>query len=214
MIAISIYPLGDLLLSPLEQRFIRPENLPNKIDGIIILGGSINQKESAAWGTLESNSSSERITKGAALAKMHPKTQIVFTGGSGLVMGTDLTEAEIAEQMLVELGLDKSRIVLEDKSRNTYQNATLTKKELNDNINGNWILITSAFHMPRSVGVFRKVGWNTIPFPVDFKSLPAEHRHFRFGFEKNMKNLELAIHEWIGLAAYYYTDKSSELFPQ
>ncbi len=171
------------------------------------------QEESAAWGTLETNGSNERLIKGAALAQAYPNAKIVFTGGSGLIIKTDLAEAEIAELLLLELGISRDRIILEDKSRNTYQNATLSKKLLNNNINGNWILVTSAYHMPRSVGVFRNIGWNTIPFPVDYKSLPSGHRRFRFDFEKNMKSLVYAIHEWIGLTAYYYSGKSADLFP-
>lgn len=213
MITMSIYPVGDLVLSPLEKRFPRPQQLPEKVDGIIILGGSIKLKESAAWETMETNGSAERILKGAALAKAYPEAKLVFTGGSGLMMDAGKTEAAIAELMLLEQGIESNRIILEDKSRNTYQNATLTKEILSENISGNWILVTSAFHMPRSVGVFRGVGWKTIPFPVDYKSLPSEHRTFRFDYEKNMRSLAWAMHEWIGLAAYYYTGKSAELFP-
>lgn len=214
MLVFSIYPIGDFALTPLEKRFSRPEQLPTNIDGIIILGGSIKQQQSAAWGTLEANSSNERITKGAALARAYPNAKVIFTGGSGLVRKTSLNESEIAELMLLEQGVKRQRIILEDKSRNTYQNAVLSKQVLNNNIDGNWILVTSAFHMPRSVAVFRSIGWDTIPFPVDYKSLPPQNRSLNFNYKENMGNFAYALHEWLGLIAYYYTGKSAELFPQ
>lgn len=214
MLVITIYPVGDILMSPLEQRFSRPQPLPEKIDGIIILGGSVKQELSAVWNTLESNSGSERITKAVALANQYPEAKVVFTGGSGLMQGTPTSEAEIAEKMLLDLGVKRERLLLEDGSKNTYQNATLSKKLLDDNIDGNWLLVTSAFHMPRSVGVFHSVGWKVIPYPVDYRSLPAGHRRFRFDYEENMVNLKYALHEWIGLAAYFYTEKTRVFFPE
>lgn len=213
-ISLMVFPIGDLILTPLEGRFSRPSALPENVDGIIILGGSINQEASAAWNTLESNDASERITGAITLTKRYPNSKIIFSGGSGLIQKTKLTEAEIAEQMLIALGVEKERIILEDKSRNTYQNAALTKKLINNRITGNWILVTSAYHMPRSIGAFRNVGWKTIPYPVDYKSLPAGHRRFRLNLQKNLANFKCAVHEWIGLAVYYYTGKSSDLFPR
>lgn len=223
IVTISIYPIGDHLLYPLESRFIKPDSLPENVKGIIVLGGSVELSTSNYWNSCQQNGNSERTIESFVLAQKLKDIPLIFTGGNGGFTKYKKSESDFAESLYIDLGLAKERIIVERKSRNTYENALFTKELLQSNnlqanslenkVDGKWILVTSASHMPRSVATFRKVGWDVIPYPVDFKSSPPGDRHINFHTEKNLKNLKYAIHEWIGMIAYYYSDKASEIYP-
>lgn len=218
LITLHIYPLGDHILFPLENRFHKPDKLPEKIDGIIILGGSIETTVSSQRGSPELNNAAERVTTGFSLAQQYPEAKVIFTGGLGRLANRDkgiISESSAAQMIFTQMGLkNPGRLLLEHESRNTHENALFSKKLINDDVGGNWLLVTTASHMPRSVGIFRKVGWNVIPYPVDFRATLPGQRMFNFNIMNNLDNTQYAVHEWIGLLAYYYTDKTTTLFPK
>lgn len=209
LVILALFPIGTLLLRPLENRFPEPQ-LFEHIDGIIVLGGGQNMKVTQARGHITFNGSGERMIEAVALSRRFPGARIVFTGGNG---SSGLTEADVARMTFEELGLGPDRVVFEDQAANTYDNAIVTFDALNPEPGEIWLLVTSAWHMPRSVGVFRKAGWDVIPYPVDFRTAPEGTGLFGVGLDGNLRDFTLALHEYLGLAAYRLMDRTDVLFP-
>ncbi len=156
----------------------------------------------------------ERLIEFTNLAARYPEAVTVFTGGTGRVFSQDLKEADFVEPILQKLGMDTRETIFENQSRNTYENAMLSKPIVNPPPDSNWILVTSAAHMPRSVGVFRKVNWpGLIPYPVDFNTQPAHALTPPFSLTRGLKGLANAATEYVGLLSYYATGKTDDLFP-
>ena len=210
LLIISFFPVGNYLLRPLESQFM-PATLPDSIAGIIVLGGGEDAELSAIHGSPQFNSAAERLMVVPQLLQMYPETKVIFTGGSGSLLRPEYRGGDVASQWLEQQKL-RERLVVERDSRNTFQNAIYTK-ELIEQYGENqdkWLLVTSAFHMPRSMGVFRNVGINVMAYPVDFRT--GEDR-VRPDLTWNMHDFKTATREWIGLLAYYLTDKTTELLP-
>ncbi|PHS67839.1 MAG: hypothetical protein COB23_09975 [Methylophaga sp.] len=207
------YPIGDYVMHPLETRFSKPTELPNKIDGIIVLGGGEYQKLSISWNTAEIGNGGDRFIGAAVLAKYYPNVPVIFSGGSGLLrFKTSAMSGNIARTLLTAVGIDDDRLIIESQSRNTYENFTLLKPRLPKE-NGHYLLVTSAFHMPRSVGIARQQNINVIPYPVDYYSNKPSFRQWDFNLFDHLQVLEPAWREWIGLTVYFWMGKTSEWFP-
>ncbi|MBO6950160.1 MAG: YdcF family protein [Rhodospirillales bacterium] len=213
-IVTTFVPVGPYLLKVLEDRFPAPESLPGKIDGIVVLGGVIDPVMTEQRGRLVISGAIERITMSATLAHMNPDAKLVYTGGSGSLTRQDVKEADYVADLYEVLGIPRERLTLERESRNTWENAKFTMEMISPKTDENWILVTSAFHMPRAVGAFRRVGWEMIPYPVDYKvqqrlSIPSP-----LDFGSGLSGMSHAGHEWIGLIAYWLTGKNSAAFPK
>jgi uncharacterized SAM-binding protein YcdF (DUF218 family) len=207
-------PLGNLLLYPLEQRFPPWDAVRGAPDGIIVLGASMEARISAARGTPVVRNAPDRIIAAAALAKRYPNARIVFSGGSGSLISDDAREADFAGAVFESLGIAKSRLIMERRSRNTQENAEFSKALVAPKDGERWLLVTSAFHMPRSVGLFRKAGFAVEPYPVDWW---VGGRRDLWAFSnvavEGLERTDIAVREWIGLAAYWATDKIETLLP-
>jgi uncharacterized SAM-binding protein YcdF (DUF218 family) len=204
LIVAAMTPLGMILVSPLEDRFPPPPpGLPPPY-GVIVLGGAINGPTSEARGQAVGDED-QRVVQAAFLAKRYPEAKIVFTGGTGALS----TEATEVKKLLVELGVDPGRIVLEGRSRNTVENASLTAAIVHPEPSQPWLIVTSAFHMPRAMGVFGKVRFNAIAYPVAYRT-PWQ---WDFDPARNLRIFELATREWIGLLAYWATGLIDHPFP-
>ncbi|UQB43061.1 YdcF family protein [Thiomicrospira microaerophila] len=207
------YPVGDWLIQPLESRFEQPAELPQNIDGIIVLGGGEDLKRSLSWNVAELGLGGDRFIAAKKLADLYPDSPIIFTGGSGSIqLQNQGSEGEVAAQVFNDMGLNPSRLVLENASRNTYENFKNIKPLLE--ANGQYILVTSAFHMPRSMGIAHKQGIQVTPYPVDYRSNSKELRQIDFDFFDHLKALEPGWKEWIGLTVYYWTGKTSDWWPE
>jgi uncharacterized SAM-binding protein YcdF (DUF218 family) len=102
---------------------------------------------------------------------------------------------------------------MERLSRNTEENATLSKALAGPKPGERWLLVTSAYHMPRSVGLFRRAGFAVEPYPVDWRT-SRENLLTPFNLAgEGLERTDLAIREWMGLAAYRISGKTSELLP-
>jgi uncharacterized SAM-binding protein YcdF (DUF218 family) len=211
---LSFFSLGDLLLYPLESRFQHNPELPEKVDGIIVLGGSVIPSLSQEWQQLETNSFNERIFSFIELAHRYPQAKLVFTGGSASLDRNRPTEADIIGDYLLKVGIQQERLILENQARNTVENVTRTQQLLQPAVDENWVVITTAFHMPRSIGIFCQQGWSVIPYPVDHHTLPSERYKIKFNLADHANNLQIAVHEWLGLAAYYATAKIGSILPR
>lgn len=212
---IAFSPVSLLVALPLEERFQPPDPAPEKVDGIIVLGGSVNTIISSHRNRLTLTDSAERIADAAALARRYPDAVIVYTGGAASIFASKVTEAEVAARYLESFGIAPERTIIEDRALNTWQNAVLSKELVKPAAGQTWLLVTSAFHMPRSVGVFRKAGWpGIVAWPVDYRvgGLP-DARRVRTNAPLGMQLMDLVVKEWIGLAVYYATGRTGTLFP-
>ncbi len=209
-------PLGNILLLPLEQRFSQPHDkvLPKAPYGIIVLGGSVDTIISKGRGTVSLNGSAERVAETVKLARRFPASRILFSGGSGEIIYQSMSESDIMERWFAQMGISPDRLSFERKSRNTWQNAIFTKKHLGRQSRNQWLLITSAYHMPRAVGCFRKAGVNVIPWPVDYRTRGWQDvvRFFDVA-NKGWKQVDIAVREWIGLIVYRLSGRTTAFFP-
>jgi uncharacterized SAM-binding protein YcdF (DUF218 family) len=214
LIAIAFGPLGYFLAAPLEARFPEaPDDMPPP-DGIVVLGGSVDPAQSAEKGHVSLNEAAERLTAPIELIRRYPHARLVFTGGSGSLTDSRFTEAQAVRQFWRATGLDQGEVVYEDRSRNTFENAVFTRDLVKPRKGERWLLVTSAMHMPRSVGIFRKAGFPVIPYPVDYRT-GGEGSGARFSLftQGGIGVTDAAAHEWVGLVAYYLTGKTGALFP-
>ena len=207
--AAAIEPLAALPLVPLENRFPVLHSLPGKVDGIILLGGAVDPERTAEYGQVALNQSAARVTETLRLAQRYPTARILLSGGFGGLLHEPTTEAAATAQLLTELGVAANRLVIEDKSRTTHENAVFSKRIVDPKPGEVWILVTSADHMPRAVGCFRQVGWPVVPDPVDFEAVRRLHISLAHGLD----SIDLAAHEWLGLVFYRIAGWTDALFP-
>ncbi len=212
LLTVVLLPVGDALLIPLEQRFPAPE-LPPRLDGIILLGGAQRPLLTRDYHQPAMSGAAETMTTFLALARAHPEARLVFAGGSGDPRHQDVSEADTVRLFLRQQGFDPNRLTYERRSRNTYENAAFAKRLVTPKPGQQWVLVTTAYGMPRAVGVFRAAGWPVIPYPCDYRV----GRHLQLLpsllIGDSLSTLAMALHEWLGLTAYYVTGKTSALFP-
>jgi uncharacterized SAM-binding protein YcdF (DUF218 family) len=206
-------PIGALMLLPLETRF--PPWTPDTGDpaGIIVLGGGLDPELTAARGT-PAMGSSARIVVAAELAYRYPKARLVYVGGNPSLRAVNLSEADVAEGVFKNLGVRADRLQLEQSSRNTDENVRFVMRLVNPKPCERWLLVTSASHIPRSIGVFRKAGFSVEPYPVDWGASGwSDIYKFQTDLISGLVMTDRAAHEWLGLIAYRLTGKTDELFP-
>lgn len=210
----GVTPLGKLMLMSLEDRYPPWSPTQEAPTGIIILGGGINPDISAARGVAVSDIGIDRVIAAARLARRYPHARIIYTGGSANLVGSGAREADFAVQAaLVDLGIPAERIELERDSRNTVENAAFTRTLASPKPGEHWLLITSAFHMPRSVGLFCKIGFSVEPVPSGWRT-SGPISLFEFGsLVGGLTLINIATREWIGLGAAWITGKTDRLFP-
>jgi len=207
-------PLGKLVLYPLESRFPPWDAARGAPDGIVVLGGSIDPDLSAAHGLPVFKGAVDRVIAVAALAHRYPNARIIFSGGSGNLISGDAREADYASAVFESLGVPKQHLTMERRSRNTQENAEFSKAIAAPKSGERWLLVTSAYHMPRSVGLFRKAGFAVEPYPVDWRvGGRADILTLSSLSSEGLDRVDTGIREWMGLAAYWISGKTRELFP-
>lgn len=215
ILVFGLLPLGPLLMTYLETRYPTPKQLPGKIDGIIVLGGAFEAHTATVTGEIAANDNIERAFCFAELAKKHPEAQLVFSGGAGDIVHPDAMEADVAKKFFMLAGLGDRKIRYEEKSRNTYENVLYSMEMLDPRNGENWVITTSAYHMPRTAGIFKKFGWRIIPYQCDIRTDGTYESAFRRlpNIAGNFQMLNLAMKEIIGSIVYYVTDKSAFILP-
>jgi len=205
--------LGAMMLNPLEERFAKPP-LPQKVDGIVVLGGGFEGAINLVRGGYELNSGGDRMVETAILARRFPAARVVVSGGTGELFLDGEGDADTAPRLLSALGVSADRLILENKSRNTYENAVFTRQMVAPKPGETWLLVTSAFHMPRAKALFDKAGFPTIAWPVDYRTSGKEGIGlFRDNPADSLQVTTMAIREWIGLAAYWLSGRIDRPFP-
>lgn len=206
-------PAGNLLIHPLEQRFPAWQSGGPAPDGIVVLGGAVSPDVSQRRGQPALNEAAERMTAVAKLARDYPNAKIAFTGGSGSLF-SEASEAHFVADLFESFGISRDRLVLEDRARNTHENAVFTKRLVDPKPGQRWLLVTSAFHMPRSVGLFRRAGFAVEAYPVDFRTRGRDDLTTPFGsLAAGLARSDAAMHEWAGLLASWLRGHTDALFP-
>jgi uncharacterized SAM-binding protein YcdF (DUF218 family) len=207
-------PLGNILILPLEQRFPPWDASRGPPDGIVVLGGAISPEVSMAHGAVALNEAAERITAAAELARRYPDVRIIFSGGTSSLVFDAPAEAPVAVKELQALGVAHERITAEEQSRNTIENAVFSRLLADPKPGERWLLVTSAYHMPRAIAAFRAAGFPIEPYPVDWRTRGPIDVLQPFGlFTAGLAMTDLAVHEWLGLVIYRLAGETSELFP-
>ncbi len=210
----GLSPLGNALMLPLEQRFPPWDASRGPPDGIVVLGGAISPDISAARGAVALDEAAERVTVAAELARRYPSARIIYSGGSNAVLFDEGVEAVFAVRQLEALGVTHERITAEEQSRNTVENAVFSRLLANPKPEERWLLVTSAYHMPRAMAAFRAAGFAVEAYPVDWRTRgPIDLVRPFSSFGDGLQRTDTAMHEWVGLLAYRLTGKTAALFP-
>jgi uncharacterized SAM-binding protein YcdF (DUF218 family) len=210
LFALGTLPLVHWAAGPLESRFPQPPPL-EKVDGIIVLGGALDTEGTLTLDQPSLNGAAERMTAGVALSRRYPQAKLLFSGGSGMLQAQRYNESQVARALFESLGVDPARALYEDQSRNTWENALYSKKVADPRPGETWLLVTSAWHMPRAVGCFRQAGWKVVAYPVDYVGNNAGLGGFNLAQE--LLDLAGVEKEWIGLLAYRLMHRTDALFP-
>lgn len=196
----------DALLRTLEGRYPVPnaQSIPSHV-GVIVLGGATGHPGVyQAHGQVPLGDAAERMTVPVALMRQYPNLELVFSGGEGRLLTTGVSEAELAKAFYEEQGLDMARVKLESGSRNTRENARQVAALLGERCKQPWLLVTSAWHMPRSMAEFESVGCNVTAYPVDFRTA-ATTPPTEYSLAHSLLRWQTALHEWLGLLVYSLT---------
>lgn len=201
-VIIAIIPTGKILMFFLEREILGENYKFEHLDGIIVLSGNEDIDKSQHYNQLYTSGTTYRLIESIKLSKKFPKAQIVFSGGSGSIFSKKLS-TQVAENFFELFSYDINSIIFESNSSNTYENLIFTKKIVNPKINENWVLVTSAFHMRRALGVSNQLGLQLTPYPVDYrlsKNLFSEF--FKFNLMENISIFQVASREVLGLFTY------------
>ena len=202
-------PLPDLGLRALESRYteIAPDADLSGYAGVVLLGGALGAGYVAqAHMQPITNDYAERMSAAASIVLRHPHLPVVFTGGEGALLGTGPSEADRAKIFFDSLGIAAHRVRYESVSRNTYENAILTAQMPGVNKTEKWLLLTSAWHMPRSMASFEKAGWNVTAYPVDYRT--GTHTPWtEYELQSGSEHWQLLLHELVGWLAYRLTGR-------
>ncbi|MDP9195987.1 MAG: YdcF family protein [Pseudomonadota bacterium] len=210
---LGLAPVCARIAGPLENRFPVPE-ISGSVDGIVVLAGFLSPWSTEGRGQFALNGNAERLVELVSLMHRFPKAKVVFTGGSGSLMSGDIREADAVRQILNDMGVDTRRIIFERESRTTYENVMYSKALADPQPEEKWLLVTSAMHIPRAVGVFRQQGWPVTAWPCDYQT-PAPGTALRpdFAVLRGLVIASLAVHEYAGLVSYYLSGYTAQLLP-
>lgn len=210
---IAVLPVGEWAARPLESRF--KTALPERVDGIILIGGSERPRISEERGQSVAMDTTSRYIVFAKLARRYPKAKLVFSGGSGaLAPWPGMKDHEVAVNALKDIGFPVQRLILETASRNTHENAVMAAQIVQPKPEETWLLVTSAMHMPRAMGCFRQAGWNVLPAPAGYLTGTSRSPYPTLNLQEHLTLLTRAVREYIGLAAYRAMGHTDSLWPK
>ena len=209
---IGFFPTGKYLFFILERNFHEQKILPDNLDGIIILGGATNPLLTKVHKQISLNGSVERLTESIKFIKKYPNVKVFFAGGSGSLSHPELSHSAVAKLFYTSLNINLKNIYFDQKSRNTHENILFAKNFFNPNMNQKWIIVSSAFHLPRAMNIAQKLNWNLIPYATDFRLSKEFSWKPSFNFFNNFYFFQQASHEWIGIVAYYLLGRSDRIF--
>ena len=204
---ISLTPFSRWMLGDLETHISSQKDIPSNAKGLILLGGPISLAETAERGAAVYNKTVGRVSDFIMLAHRYPKLPIIVTGTS--------LEAKHIAHLLTQSGIDSKRLILENASRNTRDNAYKSYDLVHPGSSDLWVLVTSAHHMPRAVGLFEGAGWNVFPYPVDYQT--STHKSWAswlYGLDRlNTLAFSTLMLQWAGMINQYLEGDSKYILP-
>ena len=210
----GLSPLANWTMLPLEERFPVFRDDGGPVTGIIVLGGAAQAEESFVHDQLTANEAGERLIALGYLARRYPEAKLVFSGGGASLFVQVRAESDAVRHFAATLGIDEARLIVEDQSRTTAENAIYSRRLVDPKPGERWLLVTSAYHMPRAVGCFRKAGFPAVAYPVDFRLRGAADVTRTFDFiSEGLRRLDTASKEWAGLLAYWLAGYIDDPFP-
>jgi uncharacterized SAM-binding protein YcdF (DUF218 family) len=214
LVVCGLSPLSAALIVPLENRIPRA-NLERggPIAGIVVLGGVEDARADPPRELAGLNEAAERVTEAVALARRYPAARVLFAGGSGAIFTEEAPEATSMARLLEGLGIARERTTLESRSRDTYENAVFAKRLADPAPGQRWLLVTSAWHMPRALGCFRQAGFAVEPWPVDYRTSGRIELWLNRSIPDGLKQMDFVVREYVGLVMYYLRGRTPSLLP-
>ena len=211
-IIIGLLPIGKAVLTPLERSYpANPEALNPA--GIIVLGGMEELGPEYGGQLAQVNAAGERLIVAMELAGRFPQAPILYSGGKVGLTPSAAGSFSVGPDILRRLGLPEDRLIVEDRSRTTAENAALALQKVPDQDERPWLLVTSAWHMPRALGTFCAAGWrNLVPYPVDFRG-GSVFDDVGWNLAENLSDLNSGVKEWIGLLGYKVGGRTEAFLP-
>ncbi len=194
-LALVLLPLDQWAAAPLETRYLRPAKPPAHVDGILILGGYFSN-----------------LVEGAAVARRYPEARVVYSGGSSYLFGDD-GSPQYALETLRSLGVDPARIVIEGKSRTTFEDIQYSRALVAPKKGQLWLLVTTAVHMTRAKAVANHFGWPMTPWTSENIADASLKTYWLFDYAKTSYNLGRVLHEYEALLAYRIEGKIDTMSP-
>lgn len=215
-VAFGFTSLSELMIAPLVTRFppVDLQTAPAP-DGLIILGGGLHEAHAAHNGALmELGEGGEAMPTAALLAQRYPEARIILSGGNGGAFpASPLRVVDGMARVMTEFGISPERLILEPNSNTTSDRIANTLHLIGEDRDKVWWVITPAHRMPRVIGLYRKAGFEPVPYPIDFKWIPPFDPSYRYGLLEGLSLTDTGAHEWRGLATYYFSGKIDTLFP-
>lgn len=209
----AVLPIGTWLVGPLENRFPAPQSLPERIAGIVVLGGASDETLSAARGQVVMGGSGERLLAFLELARRYPSVPLLISRGHNGQGRTADQGSALPPDFFARYGIDPERVHIEAQSGNTAENAQFSHRLIKPEPAEIWLLITSAWHMPRAVGVFRSAGWSVMPYPVDYRTSGSFLLALSFDVSRGFSLVAMGLREWSALAVYRLRGHIDTWFP-
>jgi uncharacterized SAM-binding protein YcdF (DUF218 family) len=209
----ALFPIMEMLAKPLEDHFGQPNPLPNTIDGILVLGGSVDWPISQSRGIMNLNKAGERMFAVSTLAEHYPTAKLVFTGLFEEVIPNELSMAAQSKTFLSGPEFQNRSVTFIGAARSTYEEALLSIQTVQPQTGERWLLVTSAYHMPRAIGVFKTQGWTLIPYPVDYQSTGKLEFKPTFNVFGGLVDLDDLAREWGALFIYKRLGRIEKMFP-
>lgn len=213
LLLIFFFPVDDWLTTPLENRFPRGP-WPAHVDGVIVLGGGEDAAIFAARGVTGFNPAEGRLVAGAELTRRYPRARLIFSGGTAPLERGPMSEAGVARAIFQQMGVPPSRLILENRASNTWENFVYSKAIAQPKADETWLVVTSAAHMPRAMGIAAKLHWRVRPWPSDYLTTGKMNGvDWNSSVAARLTTIEFAVHEWIGLAAYRLLGRLGDTAP-
>jgi uncharacterized SAM-binding protein YcdF (DUF218 family) len=203
---LSIPPVANGLVRSLERSAADTTRADVTYDAVILLGGAVSGQGTEEWGAPQYNESVERVLSTYDLLRTRRARAVLVTAGEpGRRLRPEAIEAHVIARQLEAWGIERNRIFVEDRSRNTHENALYSAPIVKEQGWRTLVLVTSALHMKRAAGCFRAVGLSFDTFPVDYRSIdPARTRTFIMPKADQLALSTAAIHEHVGRIAYAF----------
>lgn len=209
---IGVFPVAYPLLGPLERSYAASPQITDP-SGIVVLGGSESTGPDFAGRPAGVNHAGDRLISTMDLARRFPDAVVLYSGGRASLTPAQPGDFEVGPDVLRTLGLDETRLIVEGQSRSTAENAVQARGMLPPDAGGPWVLVTSAYHLPRAMASFCAAGWNNlVPYPTDYRS-GSFWNDIQWNLAKHLDLLNIAVKEWIGLFAYRLSGRATDAFP-